>query len=239
MARGTVLAVVAHPDDVELSCAGAVVRWIREGSRAVLLVATNGARGGKEIGTDAHQVSLERRAEQQAAAQLIGFSDVVELGFEDGELTDGEELRAVLVEQVRRVRPERVVMLDPLTVIYRNYYVNHRDHRILGIAMLDAMYPEASNAGYFPQQIEAGLQPHKVPEFWLANSDQPNSWIDVSDTLDVRFDALRRHASQMWLWPDKGEAVIRQQRELASLLGLEHGYRYAEEYRRVVVNPLT
>jgi LmbE family N-acetylglucosaminyl deacetylase len=234
----TILVVVAHPDDAELSCAGAVARWTREGSRAVLLVATNGARGGKYRDADHASMAQLRWEEQQEAAKVIGFEEVVSLDFADGELQNDMALRSALVEQIRRIRADTAILLDPLTVIHRNSYVNHRDHRMLGMAMLDAMYPEASNAGYYPEQLERGLEPHKVPGFLLALTDQPNYWVDVSDTLDIRFDALRCHRSQIRLWPENGEAVIRQQREWAAVLGLERGVRYVEEYRRVVVNPL-
>lgn len=238
MMTRTILVIVAHPDDCELTCAGAVARWIQQGDRAVLLVATDGARGGKLPGSVAERVVRERREEQRAAADVLGIEEVLFLGFPDGELRDDVELRGALVEQIRRLKPDVVVLPDPLTVIYHSYYVNHRDHRMLGIAALDAMYPEASNAGYFPDQLEAGLEIHKVPEVLLAQTEAPNYWVDVSETLDTRFDALRRHRSQIALWPENGEAVIRQQRELAGLIGLDHGVQYAEEYRRVVVNPL-
>ena len=238
MAGGTVLVAVPHPDDVELSCAGTIARWMREGNLGVLLVATDGALGGKYPDSEQSAMVEQRREEQRQAAEVIGFDDVIFLGFADGSLQDDRELRGALVEHIRRIRPDRAVILDPLTVIYRNAYVNHRDHRMLGMAMLDALYPESSNAGYYPEQLGRGLETHKVPEVWLANTDQSNYWIDVSATLDIRFEALRRHRSQMRLWPEQGEAIIRQQRELAAVLGLEHGVGYAEEFRRVVVNPL-
>lgn len=234
----TILVVVAHPDDVELTCAGSIARWTREGARAILVVATDGARGGKVAGSTATTLAEMRRREQEESASVIGFEQVVFLSFPDGNLVDDERLRGALVEQIRRFRPDVAVVMDPLSVIQRNSYVNHRDHRMLGMAMLDALYPEASNAGYFPEQLDAGLEPHKVPELLLAATEQPNHWVDVSETLDIRFEALRRHRSQMALWPDGGEAVIRRQRELAALLGEERGVRYAEEFRRVVVNPL-
>src|SRR5206468_2169389 len=97
------------------------------------------------------------------------------------------------VEQIRRVRPDAAIVIDPLTVILRNSYVNHRDHRMLGIATIDALYPEASNAGYFPEQLDRGLEIHKVPELLLTGTDSPNYWVDVTDTIDVRFQALRCH----------------------------------------------
>lgn len=232
------LVAVAHPDDCELTCGGTVRRWVIEGGEAVLLLATNGARGGKFVDADADIVGDTRRREQHEAADVLGFSEVVQLDFTDGELQNAEDVRRQLVRHIRRVKPHVAVFMDPTTVIYRDYYVNHTDHRALGMAMLDAMYPSASNAGYFPEQIGEGLEPYKVPETLLAQSDQPNYWVDVSDTLDVRFEALRCHRSQMRLWPDNGEAVIEQQRAVALALGLQHGARYAEEFRRVVVNPL-
>lgn len=232
--RRTIMTVVAHPDDAELTCGGTLVGWAGNGDHTVLVVATDGARGGREV-----DIVDERRAEQRAAADILGISEVAFLGFPDGELQDDLALRGALVEQIRRVRPDLVVMMDPLTVISRNSYVNHRDHRVLGMACLDALYPEASNAFYFPEQLQRGLQPHKVPELWLAASEQSNHWVDVSSTLERRFAALRCHHSQVRLWPDEGEEVIRQQREHAAVVGVSHGVRYAEEFRRVVVNPLS
>lgn len=234
----TIMAVMAHPDDAELTCAGSIVRWVREGDRVVLVVATDGARGGKHQGADA-AMARTRHAEQLAAAGVIGIAEVIQLDFPDGNLVDGEILRGALVEQVRRVRPNAVIVMDPLTVIYRNSYINHRDHRMLGMATLDALYPEASNAGYFPEQLVGEIEPHKVPELLLTNTDSPNFWVDVTETLDTRFEALRCHRSQIRLWPENGEAIIRQQREFAAVIGVEHGMTYAEEFRRVVVDPLS
>lgn len=237
MAR-TVLVVMAHPDDAELTCGGSIARWSREGDRVMLVIATDGARGGKDRDPNAARMSEIRRQEAESAATVLGVAEILFLGFSDGELVDDESLRGTLVEQIRRLRPDVAVAMDPLSVIQGNAYINHRDHRMLGMAFLDALYPEASSPGYFPEQLERGLLPQKVPELLLVNSDQANHWIDVSDTLDVRFDALRRHVSQIALWPENGEAIVRQQRELAAVRGIEHGVRYAEVFRRVVVNPL-
>lgn len=239
MAGRTILVVVAHPDDCELTCAGSVARWVREGDRAVLLVAADGARGGKYTGQNEAEMAEVRGREQQEAAKVIGFSEVVSLGFPDGKLQDDEALRGALVEQIRRIRPDIAVAMDPLTVVFRNSYVNHRDHRMLGMALLDALYPAASNAGYFPEQLDRGLDLHKVPELLLVQTDAPNFWVDVTETIETRFQALRSHRSQIRLWPENGEAIIRQQHEYAEVVGAEHGFQYAEAFRRIVVNPLT
>jgi LmbE family N-acetylglucosaminyl deacetylase len=238
MPARTILVIMPHADDAELTCDGTVARWVREGDRAILTIATDGARGAK-LTSAPEQMRRERREEQLAAADVIGYEEVRFLGFADGELEDDLDLRRALVREIRRIRPDLVILLDPLTVIHRNSYVNHRDHRVLGMAALDAMYPEASNAGYFPDDLGGDLQLHKVPEVLLAITDSPNYWVDVTDTLEVRFSALRKHASQVRLWPDDGEAVIGEQRALAEVIGREHGMGYAEEFRRVVVNPLS
>lgn len=234
----TFLVVIAHPDDAELTVDGTIARLVREGNRAILVVATDAARGGKLPGSVLADVARVRRAEQVEAAAVIGYDEVVFLGFPDGHLEDSNQLRGALVRQIRHFQPAVAIFMDPLTVIYRNSYVNHRDHRVLGMAMLDALYPQASNAGYFPEHLQEGLTLHKVPETWLAQSDHPNYWVDVGETLDIRFAALRRHESQMGLWPDAGEEIIRQQRAFAEVQGVEHGMRYAESFRRIVVNPL-
>jgi LmbE family N-acetylglucosaminyl deacetylase len=238
MSGRTMMIVVPHPDDAELSCAGTVARWVRDGGNAILVVATDGAFGGKLPGSDYAAVSRLRRREQETAAKLLGIEPIEFMGFPDGGLEESVELRGALVSVIRRHRPDVAVFLDPLTVIYRNSYVNHRDHRVLGMAMLDSLYPQASNAGYFPEQIEQGLAPHKVPEVLLAVTENPNHWVDVSDTLELRFEALRCHASQLTLWPDNGRSIIDEQRQYASVRGAEHGVRYVEEFRRIVINPL-
>lgn len=239
MSGRTFLVVIAHPDDAELTCDGTIARVVRAGDRAILVLATDGARGGKEVGSDFARMVQTRQEEQRRAAEVVGYETVVFLGFRDGELEENDALRGALVQEVRRYRPDVAIVMDPLTVIYRNAYINHRDHRVLGMALLDALYPQASNAGYFAEQIEAGLQPHKVPETWLTQSDHVNHWEDVSDTLDVRFQALRAHTSQMRLWPDGGDGIIAEQRAAARMAGVTHGVLYAEEFRRIVVNPLS
>lgn len=235
----TILVVMAHPDDAELTCAASIARWVLEGDEAALVIATDGARGGKVTGSDAQAIAQTRQQEQEEAADVIGFRQLVRLGFPDGDLVDDEVLRGVLVEQIRQLKPDVAIVMDPFYVIQRNSYINHRDHRMLGMAMIDALYPQASNSGYFPEQLQRGLGLHKVPELLLVNTDQPNYWVDVSDTLDIRFEALRRHRSQIRLWPKNGEAIIRTQRELAAAIGAEHGATYAEAFRQVVVDPLS
>ncbi len=239
MAGRRILALGTHPDDVELTCGASIARWVRDGDTAILVVATDGSKGGKDVDSDPRETARIRRNEQMEAAEIMGFEDVVFLDLRDGEVEDIPELRALLVEQIRRFRPEVAIAMDPLTIIHRNSYVNHRDHRILGMAFLDALYPEASNAAYFPEQLARGLEVHKCPELLLSATESPNYWVDVSETLETRFTALRCHASQIQLWLENGEVLIEEQRERAASVGAAQGMGYAEEFRRVIADQLS
>jgi LmbE family N-acetylglucosaminyl deacetylase len=238
MAGRRILALGTHPDDVELTCGASIARWIAEGDTTILIVGTDGSRGGKEGSSISDRTSRVRREEQLEAAAVIGFEDVVFLGLEDGAVEDSLELRGALVEQIRAFRPDVAIGPDPTVVVYRNTYVNHRDHRMLGMAFLDALYPQANNPAYFPEQLAKGLRTHNVPELLLYVTENPNHWVDVSDTLERRFEALRRHSSQMEQWPQKGEELIEQQRERAATLGAARGMRFAEEFRRILSDQL-
>jgi LmbE family N-acetylglucosaminyl deacetylase len=239
MAGRRILALSTHPDDVELTCGASIARWVAEGDAAFLIVGTDGSRGGKEGASVSDQTSRVRRQEQLEAAALMGIEDVVFLGLEDGAVEDSRELRALLVEQIRTFRPDVAIATDPTTLIYHDSYVNHRDHRMLGTAFLDALYPEASNAAYFPEQLANGLRVHKVPELLLYVTESPNYWVDVSETLDKRFEALRCHASQMQQWPQKGEELIEQQRRRAASIGAAQRMGFAEEFRRILADQLS
>ena len=151
---------------------------------------------------------------------------MVNLGFPDGEITDSEEFRGLLVERVRALRPEVVCGHDPTALFFGDTYVNHRDHRILGSAVLDAVAPAAALPHYFP---EAG-QAHQVTTVLLSGTLQPDEWVDVSDTIERKAAAVECHRSQLagergWA----GDAVRRR----AADEGRRAGVAYAEGFRRL------
>src|SRR6204780_4729497 len=148
-----VLSITAHPDDVDFGAAGTVARWTDAGIEVVYCVVTNGDAGGFDENFPRAEMAPLRRAEQVAAAKCVGVQDVRFLGYPDGRVEATLELRKDLARVIRQVRPDRVVSQSP----ERNYVrpgVSHPDHRAVGSATLDAVYPDARNPFAFPELRE-------------------------------------------------------------------------------------
>jgi LmbE family N-acetylglucosaminyl deacetylase len=148
------------------------------------------------------------------------------MGFADGELGDDPALRGRLVELVRSVRPEVVVGPDPTAVFFGATYVNHRDHRAVGWAVLDAVAPAAANPHYFPTHGP----PHAVGELWLSGTLQPDTWVDISMAIDRKAEAVGCHVSQTG---EPGEWLRTVVAERAEEAGRQAGVRHAESFRRL------
>ena len=225
---GIVLAVYAHPDDADVACGGTLARWARAGGAVHLLVCTDGGKGTTDATIDPARLAARRAAELESSSALIGLATVDNLGFPDGELLDSDEFRRTLVERVRALRPDVVCGHDPTAVFFGQDYFNHRDHRIAGAALLDAVAPAAALPHYFP---DAG-PPHQVSRVLLSATLEPNEWVDISDTIDTKASAVGCHRTQFagqdgWA----GEAVRRR----AAEEGRRAGVPYAEGFRRLTL----
>ncbi|HKY14184.1 MAG TPA: PIG-L deacetylase family protein, partial [Microthrixaceae bacterium] len=184
------LAIYAHPDDAELACAGTLAAWAAKGCRVSIVSVATGDKGGPRPDPGL----AERRAdESSAAAQILGADSWTTLGRRDGEFDNDVELRGRIVGIVRELRPAVVLTSDPTATFIGEHYVNHRDHRVVGWAVLDAVAPAASSGSYFP---EAG-PPHRVAEVLLSGTLQPDWWVDISTTIDQKVEALACHRSQL------------------------------------------
>jgi LmbE family N-acetylglucosaminyl deacetylase len=186
------MVVTPHPDDAEFGVAGTVVKLTREGKKVVYVVCTNGDKGTDDINMKPEELVKIREHEQLAAAKLLGVSKVEFMRYPDQGLEDTHEFRKALVRLIRKYRPEVVVTADP----YRKY-MWHRDHRITGQVVLDAVFPYARDHLSYPELLEEGLEPHKVREVWLWASDEINYRSDVTDTFDIKLAALGCHKSQV------------------------------------------
>ncbi len=223
---GVVLAVYAHPDDADVACGGSLARWAKAGTSVHLIICTDGGKGTTDPAVAPAQLAVERAAELQAAAALIGTASVENLGFPDGELADTDDFRCTLVARVRALRPDVVCGHDPSAMFFGQDYFNHRDHRILGAALLDAVAPAAGLPQYFP---DAGPV-HQVATVLLSGTLEPDEWVDVSDTIDTKAAAVECHRTQFagqagWA----GEAVRRRAAEEGRRVGAAH----AEGFRRL------
>jgi len=224
----TVLAVYAHPDDPEVACGGTLARWSAAGASVHLVVVCAGDKGTSEPGTDPAELAVRRAREVADAANVLGLTGHTVLGLPDGGVEDTAELRATLVAAIRRMRPDAVVCPDPTAAFFGRRYVNHRDHRVVGWATLDAVAPAAWTPLYFP---DAG-PPHRVDEVYLSGTLDPDVFVDIGGVLDVKAAALGCHRSQVG---DSGEVLSTVVRRRAEDAGRAAGVRYAEGFR--LLNP--
>lgn len=222
-----VMVIAAHPDDAEFGAAGTVARWTAEGRRVAYVVCTDGDKGTTDRGVDPADLAAVRRREQRAAAEVLGVREVIFLGHPDQTLEDTPAFREELVRRIRTFRPEIVVTSDP----YRRY-IWHRDHRVVGQVVLDAVFPFARDHLAYPAMLAEGLEPHKVGEVWFFGADEPNHRVDVTDTFDRKLAALRCHESQVRELglPDVAKWLRDRCREMAKGTGFE----LAEAFHRAV-----
>src|SRR6266545_7064201 len=217
------LVVAAHPDDADFGAAGTAYLWSKLGWQFFYLVCTNGAKGSDDESISRGRLIEMRREEQRAAARLLGVQDVFFLDNEDGELTPHRAFLGDVVRYIRQLRPDAVFTHDPETVIVRDAFVNHSDHRATGLTAIDAVYPAARDRLNFPEQVAAGLAPHKVSEIYIWGSERANFEVDISEAIDVKIEALRAHVSQF-----SGDFLARVRERWSRPDG-----RYVESFRRV------
>ncbi|HSW58605.1 MAG TPA: PIG-L deacetylase family protein [Dehalococcoidales bacterium] len=229
MVEQTDLLVIApHADDSEFGIAGTVAKMTRQGKKVVYLICTNGDKGTSDLNLDPHELIQIRAREQREAAAVLGVAEVVFLGYADQGLEDTAEFRKEIVRQIRIFQPHTVATTDP----YRKY-LQHRDHRICGQVVLDAIYPFSRDHLSFPDLLEQGFQPHRVKEVLTWGTDEPNYWMDISDSFEIKIEALRKHVSQV----GKRDNVqfYNFLKERARQAGLAKGFALAEEFHRLEI----
>jgi LmbE family N-acetylglucosaminyl deacetylase len=227
-----ILAVYAHPDDVDHEAGGAVAGWIASGAHVEYLVVTHGELGGFHDGPPRHEIPAIRAAEQEAAARILGARRVDFLaGYYDNSVQASTELRRDIARVIRRFRPDRVLTSSPVrSWILRD--TDHPDHAVVGEATSCAVFPDAGNPFIHPELLAAGLSCWEVAEVWYSGSPAPNEVVDITDTFDQKVAAVRAHASQ----PPPADQLIAQLRgeHLAAAMaaGLPAG-RLAERFQVV------
>lgn len=225
-----VLVFTPHPDDAEFGIAGTVANWTQKGRTVIYAVCTNGDKGTSDRNLAPEELARIREQEQLAAAGMLGVSDVSFLRYPDQSLEDTPEFRKEIVRLIRKYRPEIVATVNP----YRRY-LWHRDHRIAGQVVLDAVFPYARDHLAYPELLSEGLEPHKVEEVWLWAADEVNHRTDISNTFDIKLAALSCHRSQLGN-PISGK-VEEWLRERARSLAEGTDYRLAEGFHRIKAMP--
>jgi LmbE family N-acetylglucosaminyl deacetylase len=121
---------------------------------------------------------------------------------------------------------------DPTAVFFGDGYFNHHDHRVTGWATLDAVAPAAGNPHYFPEHIREGLDIHQIRAVYLSGTLEPNTWVDIAETLERKIDGLFCHASRL---VEAGDWFRQFLRDRAEQAGADAGMRYAEAFRRITL----
>ena len=223
------MSIQAHPDDQEFTVAGTLAKWAQNGCKVISVIVTSGDAGSNDPSKNADykpELARLREAEQSAACTVLGIQETVFLRYPDGELEPTLSLRRDLTRQLRRFRPEVVVIGDPQGVFYGNGYINHPDHRAAAQAGLYAAFPSSETRLIFTELLAEGLEPHKIKRLYVHGPEKSDIWVDISATIDLKIAALKKHASQLGDWdPEK------MLREWAAGEGKKCHLKYAEAFK--------
>ena len=226
-----VLAIGAHPDDIELNCAATLAKWSAAGAHIELCVLTDGSKGTWDAAVDLDDLVARRRDEQERAGKEVGAAAVHFLGYVDGELESGLAARGAVCEVIRRARPEVVLGHDP----WKRYRL-HPDHLHAGRLTVDAIVA-ARDPHFFPGRGE----PHRPARLLLFEAEVVDHLEDVTRHLDTKVAALLRHVSQ-WestlgldpVDPDLGALAARMRAEAeAAAVGAPGDVALAEAFKRI------
>ena len=217
------MVIFAHPDDAEGSCGGTTAKWVREGKIMHYLVVTNGDKGTDDLSMTSDKLAEIREKEQEAAAKVLGVSGVTFLRVPDGELEGSLSLRKEITRLIRRHQPAIVFTHDP----WRPYQL-HPDHRATGFLALDAVIA-ARDRLYYPNHLRQGLKPCHVQEIFLFGTETADFWVDISESFELKLQAVRCHQSQGLHSPAVQERI----RNRALEVGKAQGYLYGEAFKKI------
>ena len=226
------LVIFSHPDDAEFGAAATIAHLTAAGARVDYVVTTDGGKGTDDPAVTPAQLTATRQAEQRIAADLLGVSEIVHLGYPDGYLTPTLDLRRDIVRQIRRFRPDLVITQNPMHRQDGNPFVGHPDHLATGEATLAAVYPAARDRLNFPELLDEGLEPWKVRQILVTGVEHPNLFLDVSATFELGLQAIFAHVSQI---ADR-VAVEERMRERTAEIGKPVGLAFANAFLSIVID---
>jgi LmbE family N-acetylglucosaminyl deacetylase len=223
-----VLVITPHPDDADFWCSGTIAKWLGDGATVRYVLCTDGGKGTTDPNISSADLSKLREQEQADAVEALGVQELVLLHHPDGSLEDDDELRRELVRQIRQVQPDVVLCPEP----YRKNLAWHRDHRIAGQVALDAVFPCARDHLHFVELWrDEGLEPHKTPTMLFWGTENADTTIDISESMDAKIKAVAAHKSQM-----DGRSLKEIEdfvRERAQVSEGGSGKEYVEAFRKV------
>lgn len=227
------MSIHAHPDDQEFSIGGTLAKWSQAGSEIISVVITSGDSGSNDATKDGRykkELAELREKEQRAANAVLGIKQTIFLRYPDGELEPSIALRKDLTRVIRQFKPDTVSTGNPEAWFYGDEYLNHPDHRAAAQAACEAVFPSAGTRLIFTDLLAAGYEPHDVRRLYIHGTEKPNTWIDITETMDIKIKALQQHVSQI----DPNE-VGKWMTDWATEEAGDKGMKYAESYRVMVL----
>jgi len=224
-----VMTIQAHPDDQEFSVGGTLAKWAKAGCEVVSVVITSGDSGSNDPSKGADykaELARLREGEQLAANQVLGVKETVFMRYPDGELEPTIPLRKELTRLIRKYKPDVVITGNPEAWFYGNEYLNHADHRAAARAGCEAVFPSAGSRLIFAELLSEGFEPHEVRRLYIHGTDKPDTWVDVTETIDIKVKALQQHASQVPV-----DEVEKWMKDWAKEDAKDKEFEYAESYR--------
>lgn len=189
------LVVAAHADDNEFCFGGSLAKWIKNGAEVHYLVVTDGQRGTPNADDDRQALIATRQAEQKAAADVLGVKSVECLTYEDGRMSPTWDLKRDIAKKIREVKPDTVLCMDPTFVYSSDFnYINHNDHRAVGMATFDAVYPLARDETAFEEIKD--IPTHNVNNLLMYNLEKQHFFVDISESINQKIQAINQHVSQ-------------------------------------------
>lgn len=225
------MAIFAHPDDIEFSCAGTLAKWAKAGAKINYILLTSGGAGIDDPEIDMDKAIQIREEEAAKAAKTAGAEEIRFLGHPDGLLAATLELRESLVREIRRFKPEVIICGDPTVTLASESYINHPDHRAAATAAIDAIFPAAGQPTLFEDiEKEDGFTAHKPRKVYIFTWSEQTTFINISDTIETKIEALLCHASQFTGWSPADRV-----REWAKEVGKGKEMDYAEGFRVITL----
>src|SRR6266568_1173876 len=209
-----VLAVGAHPDDLEILCGGTLVRFVREGHEVVMCHATRGDRGS--FMHTSEEIARIRGEEARRATEVCGAEHAT-LGIRDGEINAADpEQRLIVVDLVREARPDVIITHYP-----QDYMSDHNE--------ISKLVFDCSFHATLPL-FETGKPPHPrvTPIYYMETvmgvGFQPTEYVDVTEVIDTKRAMLEAHETQLnWLRDHDGVDIVEQMRTTTRFRGQQCG----------------
>lgn len=221
-----ILVVVAHPDDAESFCGGTIAKLVQRGNQVTVVICTNGDRGSHDRQVRPGDLVHLRQLEQDDARKILGIKEIIWLGYRDGELAMVSDLRERIIRLIRQQQPAIIITFDPW-----KHYEFHPDHRAVGFITGEARML-ADLPWICPEFTLEGLAPWHVPELYLFSPQEPNHWVDISPTIDLKVKSRLAHRSQndFIRCEDDRQSFIREINRKAEETGKECGFSFAEAF---------